>query len=40
MNDEYTVTCKVCGKVDPTDCNRADCPLESYFWSLTEESND
>jgi hypothetical protein len=40
MNDEYVVTCKVCGKIDPKDCNRADCPMENYFWSLDEEKYD
>lgn len=32
MSDEYIVTCKTCGRVEPNNCNRADCPLENYFW--------
>ena len=37
MNDEYFVTCTLCGKVDPKSCDRPDCPMENYFWAQEED---
>lgn len=37
MNDEYFATCNLCGKTNPVECSRIDCPMESYFWTEDDE---
>lgn len=40
MTDKYFVTCRLCDRIDPKDCNRADCPMENYFWSQEEDIDE
>jgi hypothetical protein len=40
MTDKYVVTCRLCDRIDPKDCNRADCPMENYFWSQEEDIDE
>lgn len=40
MNNENYTRCQICDRINPTECNRADCPMEDYFWSLTEDDNE
>lgn len=40
MRDEDSVVCSSCGAINPRSCNQADCPMENYFWSLVEDSNE
>lgn len=38
--EEDRVVCQECGQINPFDCKRINCPLESYFWSLDDRSDN